>query len=78
MAAETATIRVARETRDRLAARARERRMSVSALLTELVRRADRDAIFRAEREAARADAADNGALAEEREWETSLGDGLA
>jgi hypothetical protein len=52
--------------------------MSVSALLTELVRRADRDAIFRAEREAARADAADNGALAEEREWETSLGDGLA
>ena len=77
MAAETATIRVARETRDRLAARARERKMSVSALLSELVRRADRDAIFRAEREASRADAGDAAVLAEERAWEMSLGDGL-
>ena len=38
----TATIRVPRETRDRLAARAHERGVSLSSLLTEFARRAER------------------------------------
>jgi hypothetical protein len=77
MAAETATIRVTRETRDRLAEHARERGLSVSALLADLVRKAERDAMFRAERNASRADSGDSTVVTEEREWETSLADGL-
>jgi hypothetical protein len=77
MSAATATIRVARETRDRLAARARSRGMSVSALLAEVVRNAERDAIFRAERRASRADSGDSLVIAEDQEWELTLGDGL-
>jgi hypothetical protein len=73
----TATIRVPRETRDRLAARARERGVSLSALLTEFARRAERVDAMRSEREATRVDAADRDAAAEEREWEAVLGDGL-
>jgi post-segregation antitoxin (ccd killing protein) len=76
MATETATIRVARETRDRLAARARARGISVSALLAELARAAEREAIFRAEREATRADEADPRVIAEQRDWERALDDG--
>lgn len=77
MATETATIRVARETRDLLAAQARERGVSLSSMLAELAREAERGAIFRAEREAARADAGDPAVRAEEREWEAPLGDGV-
>lgn len=76
MATETATIRVARETRDRLAARARARGVSVSALLAEMARAAEREAIFRAERDAARADEADRRVTDEERDWERALDDG--
>ena len=78
MAVETATIRVTRETRDMLAEQARERGVSLSAMLTELAREAAQDAMFRSEREAARADASDRDALDEERAWESALGDGLA
>ena len=77
MAVETATIRVTRETRDLLAEQAQERGVSLSAMLTELARDAARDAVFRSEREAARADASNRDALHEEREWETALGDGV-
>jgi hypothetical protein len=73
----TATIRVPRETRDRLAAYAEERGVSLSALLTEFARRADRLEAFRSEREATRVDLADADMDAEEREWEAVLGDGL-
>jgi post-segregation antitoxin (ccd killing protein) len=76
MATETATIRVTRETRDRLAARARARGISVSALLGELARAAERDATFRAERDAARADEANPRVAFEERDWEQVLDDG--
>jgi hypothetical protein len=72
----TATIRVPRETRDLLASRARERGVSLSSLLTEFARRAERADALRSEREATRADTADDVAV-EEREWETVLGDGL-
>jgi hypothetical protein len=73
----TATIRVPRETRDLLAAYAQERGLSLSALLSEFVRRAERIDAFRSEREATRVEASDSEAAIEEREWETVLGDGL-
>ncbi len=73
----TATIRVPRETRDRLAAYAEERGVSLSTLLTQFARRAERVDAFRSEREATRIDLADGDLAAEEREWETVLGDGL-
>ena len=77
MAAETATIRVPRETRDRLAARARDRGVSLSALLTELAERAERADAYRSEREATEADMASPEALAEYRLWEGTLEDGI-
>lgn len=77
MAAQTATIRVTRETRDLLARQARERGVSLSAMLTELAQETEREAAFRSEREAARADARNPEAIAELREWEETLGDGL-
>jgi hypothetical protein len=73
----TATIRVPRETRDLLAAYAQERGLSLSALLSEFVRRAQRVDAFRSEREATQADLSGGEAATEEREWEMVLGDGL-
>ena len=77
MPAETATIRVPRETRDRLAARARARGISLSALLTELAERAERADAYRSEREATEADMKNPEALAEYRLWEETLEDGI-
>lgn len=77
MAVETATIRVTRRTRDLLAAQARERGISLAAMLEELARDAARDAMFRSERDAARADARDADARDEERAWDAALGDGV-
>lgn len=77
MAYETATIRVRRETRDVLAALARERGVSLAALLAQIADERHREAIWRSEREAARRDAQRPGAQAEAREWEATLGDGL-
>jgi hypothetical protein len=74
--AATATIRVPRETRDRLAARARERGVSLSSLLVEFARRAERADALRSEREATRVDAANPELEAEDRYWEAVLGDG--
>lgn len=73
----TATIRVPRETRDRLAAYAQERGLSLSSLLSEFARRAERVDAFKSEREATRADASSGKSTGEEREWEAVLGDGL-
>lgn len=73
----TATIRVPRETRDRLAARAREHGISLAALLTEFARRADRASALRSEREATRADMGDPEARAEYDLWEATVGDGV-
>lgn len=77
MATETATIRVTRNTRDLLAEQARERGVSLSAMLSQLAREAERAAILRSERGASRADAASSRVRAEERDWETTLGDGI-
>lgn len=78
MAAETTTIRVTRETRDLLAQQARERGISLAAMLADLARDAAREAIFRSERDASRADADDRHTAAEERDWAATLGDGVA
>ena len=77
MPSETATIRVPRETRDRLAARARDRGISLSGLLTELAERAERADAYRSEREASKADLQNPEALAEYRLWEETLEDGI-
>jgi post-segregation antitoxin (ccd killing protein) len=77
MPSDTATIRVPRQTRDRLAARARDRGVSLSALLTELAENAERADAYRSEREATRAEVDDPVALAEYRLWEGTLEDGI-
>ena len=74
---QTATIRVPRETRDRLAARARERGVSLSSLLTDLAERAERADAYRSEREATKAEMNDPVALAEYELWEGTLEDGI-
>ena len=73
----TATIRVPRETRDSLAARARESGVSLSTLLTEFAARAERASALRSEREATRADMASPEARAEYGLWEATVGDGI-
>jgi hypothetical protein len=62
--------------RDRLAAQARQRGISLAALLTELATRAEQEAIFAAEREAARADAT-QAVRDEDRDWDEAIADGL-
>lgn len=77
MAADTATIRVARGTRDLLAEQARARGMSLAALLAEVARERAREAIFESERQAIRADAQSPDVVEEIRLWETTLTDGI-
>jgi hypothetical protein len=77
MSTPTTTIRVPVETRDRLAAQARERGVSIAALLTELATRTEHEAILRAERDATRADAAVHAVRDEDRDWDDTIGDGL-
>ncbi|AYY13368.1 antitoxin [Actinobacteria bacterium YIM 96077] len=76
MNAETATIRVSRETRDLLAEQARERGVSISAMLADMARQVRRDAIFRAERTAVLQDAASADVKTEDEDWEETLTDG--
>jgi hypothetical protein len=73
----TVTIRVPRETRDLLAAQASKRGISIAALLTEFAHRIEPVDALRSEREATRADAADDRVAIEEREWAAVLGDGV-
>jgi predicted DNA-binding protein len=81
MASPTATIRIPKETRDRLAVLADERGVSVSSLLTRWAQRAFTNAeleeAYRSEREASKADAENPEVLAEDRLWEATLGDGI-
>jgi predicted DNA-binding ribbon-helix-helix protein len=77
MAVDTATIRVARGTRDLLAEQARERGMSLAALLAEIARERARETIFESERQAIRADAENPAALDEMYLWEATLADGI-
>jgi hypothetical protein len=77
MAVDTATIRVARDTRDRLAEQARERGISLAALLAEIAREREIEAIFESERQALLADAQNPAVLEEMRLWESTLEDGI-
>lgn len=77
MAVDTATIRVPRATRDQLARRAEERGIPLSAMLIEYAETLAREAIYRSEREATRADAANSEVRQEERDWESTLADGI-
>ncbi|MDR3654396.1 MAG: antitoxin [Mycobacterium sp.] len=77
MSTNSTTIRVSTQTRDRLSAQARERGVSVSALLDELATQAEKDAIFRAEREATRMEAASRAALGEKEDWDITIADGV-
>jgi hypothetical protein len=77
MSTHTTTIRVSVRTRDRLAAQAHERGISIAAFLTELASRAEREAIFRAERDATRAEATVDAVRDEDRDWDDTAGDGL-
>jgi hypothetical protein len=77
MAVDTATIRVSRGTRDRLARQASERGLSLAALLAEIAREHELDAIWSSERAAAHVDRERPEASAEDRDWESTLADGL-
>jgi hypothetical protein len=77
MAVDTATIRVARGTRDLLAEQARERGISLAALLAEMAREREIERIFESERKARRTEAGDPGAEEETRLWEATLEDGI-
>ena len=78
MSTPTTTIRVTVGTRDRLAAQARQRGVSLSALLTDLASQADRHAIFQAERDAEQAESGGAAAREEARDWDGTAGDGIA
>ncbi|MEO6794450.1 MAG: antitoxin [Mycobacterium sp.] len=78
MATSTTTIRVSAQTRDLLAAQARERGISIAGLLAELAADSERKAIFRAERDTTRAEAAERVAREEVADWETTVDDGIA
>lgn len=77
MAVDTTTIRVSRSTHDLLRRRAKERGISLSAMLTEYAETLAREAIYRSEREATRTDARNPEVAAEERDWEVALADGV-
>jgi post-segregation antitoxin (ccd killing protein) len=78
MSTRRTTIRVPVQTRDRLAAQARERGVSIAALITALASRAEQEAIFRAERDATRAEATVHAVHDEERDWDHTVDDGIA
>lgn len=77
MSTSSTTVRVSTQTRDRLAAQARARGISISALLADLAAKADREAIFSAEREATRAEAADRAIRDEEHDWADAVADDI-
>jgi hypothetical protein len=77
MAVDTATIRVTRSTRDLLAAQARQRGVSLAALLAEVAREQELEEIFASERRAVLAEVGDPVAEEEMRLWESTLEDGI-
>lgn len=68
---------MAQATRDLLGEQARERGLSLAALLAEIAEERRREAVWRSERAADRLDAESSGAQAEVRAWEATLEDGL-
>lgn len=77
MATDTTTIRVPIPTRDRLAAQARQRGISIAALLEELSDHAERQSAFEAERMATLADLDLPEVRDEDLDWDATVGDGI-
>ncbi|HEY5193367.1 MAG TPA: hypothetical protein VIJ39_05780 [Solirubrobacteraceae bacterium] len=77
MATETATIRVARTTRDRLAEQAHERGISLASFLAEMAREREMQAVWESERLATLADARNPAAQDDARLWQATLEDGI-
>lgn len=77
MVATTSTIRVSRATHDILAEQARERGVSLAALVGEIAEDRRREAMCRSEREATRIDERNSDAQVELHDWEDALDDGL-
>lgn len=77
MAAETATIRVTRATRDTFAAQARAQGISLASLLAELARERQSELALRSERDASRLDSERSEVGEERAAWEATLADGL-
>jgi hypothetical protein len=77
VATETATIRVARNTRDLLAEQARARGVSLAALLADVARERELESIWSSERRASALDAASGDVASEDSAWEEALADGL-
>lgn len=64
-------------TRDRLAAQARQRGISIAALLEEMSDQAERQAAFKAERMATLADLDSPEVREEDRDWDVTTVDGI-
>jgi predicted DNA-binding ribbon-helix-helix protein len=77
MATQTSTIRVSRATHDALAAQARERGVSLAALLAEIADERRREDMWRSEREASSLDMQDSEVQAEVDDWDRTVGDGI-
>jgi hypothetical protein len=77
MPTDTATIRVARNTRDLLAEQAQDRGVSLASLLAEIARERQTAAIWHSEREASRIDGENPDVADEDRAWEAVLADGF-
>jgi predicted DNA-binding ribbon-helix-helix protein len=77
MATQTSTIRVSRATHDALAAQARERGVSLAALLAEIADDRRREAMWRSERAASSLDSQDSDVQAELDDWDRTVGDGI-
>jgi hypothetical protein len=77
MPTDTATIRVARDTRDLLAEQAQDRGVSLASLLAEIARERQTAATWRSEHEASCADAKNPDVADEDRAWEAVLADGF-
>jgi hypothetical protein len=74
---DTATIRVARSTRDLLATQAKDRGVSLASLLAEIASERQTAAIWHSERAASRADSENPDVADEDLAWETVLVDGF-
>jgi hypothetical protein len=75
-ASATTAIRVSKWTRDQRAKQAAQRGTSLTALVKDIARQAERERIFTSEREAQRLDALNPEAMAEQALWdETPLDD---
>lgn len=77
MAPDMSTIRVPTPTRDKLAAQARQRGISIAALLEDLAAQAERQAAFAAERKATLADAEMSEVQDEDLDWDDTTGDAI-